>query len=217
LRAKGLPNAAILSYSPHMRNTPRAPRGLKIGLLGGSFDPAHAGHAHVAETALRRLGLDYVWWLVSPQNPLKPKSSPLQARVASAKSVATGPDMIVTDIETQLGTSYTIDTLKMLKKRYRGARFVWLMGADNLAGFEHWRGWEEIARIVPICVISRPGAGPKARLGRLARRFPNARLPISAAMKLPFAKSPAWVYLPARWNALSSTALRAHGRGLSAT
>ncbi|NJR20424.1 MAG: hypothetical protein HC777_02415 [Hyphomonadaceae bacterium] len=89
------------------------------------------------------------------------------------------------------------------------------MGADNLAGFEHWRGWEDIARLIPICVVSRPGAGPRARLGRLARRFQGARLPASAAMITPFQKPPAWVYLPARWNALSSTALRARGRGLS--
>jgi nicotinate-nucleotide adenylyltransferase len=197
-----------------MRHTPRAPRGLKVGLLGGSFDPAHAGHAHVAETALRRLGLDYVWWLVSPQNPLKRNSSPLSARLTSARSVASGSDMIVTDIETQLGTTYTIDTLKALKKRFPGALFVWLMGADNLAGFEHWRGWEEIAALVPICVVSRPGAGPRARLGRLARRFPQARLPAHNAMRTPFAKPPVWVYLPARWNALSSTVLRARGRGL---
>jgi nicotinate-nucleotide adenylyltransferase len=198
-----------------MRHLPRAPRGLKVGLLGGSFDPAHSGHAHVAETALRRLGLDCVWWLVSPQNPLKKTSSPLAARLASARHVAEGSDMIVTDIESQLGTTYTLDTLKALKKRFIGVRFVWLMGADNLAGFEHWRGWEEIARIVPICVVSRPSAGPKARLGRLANRFQGARLPDYAAMRTPFAKPPVWVYLPARWNKLSSTALRARGRGIS--
>lgn len=198
-----------------MRHMPRAPRGLKVGLLGGSFDPAHSGHAHVAETALRRLGLDCVWWLVSPQNPLKPASSPLSARLDSARKVAAGSEMIVTDIETHLGTAYTIDTLKALKKRFAGTRFVWLMGADNLAGFEHWRGWEDIARIVPICVVSRPSAGPKARLGRLARRFPGARLPEHAAMRAPFQRPPVWVYLPARWNKLSSTALRARGRGLT--
>jgi nicotinate-nucleotide adenylyltransferase len=198
-----------------MRHVPRAPRGLKVGLLGGSFDPAHSGHAHVAETAMRRLGLDCVWWLVSPQNPLKKSSSPLAARLDSARRVAIGSEMIVTDIETHLGTSFTIDTLKALKKRFKGARFVWLMGADNLAGFEHWRGWEEIARIVPICVVSRPSAGPKARLGRLARRYQGARLPEYAAMRTPFGKPPIWVYLPARWNKLSSTALRARGRGLS--
>jgi nicotinate-nucleotide adenylyltransferase len=197
-----------------MRNAPRAPGGLKVGLLGGSFDPAHTGHAHVAETALRRLGLDCVWWLVSPQNPLKASSSPLSARMASARKVAGGSDMIVTDLESRLGTRYTIDTLRALKRAYPGARFVWLMGADNLAGFEHWRGWEEIARLVPICVVSRPGAGPRARLGRLARRFPTARLPLGSAMRCALSKPPVWVYIPARWNPLSSTALRAHGRGL---
>jgi nicotinate-nucleotide adenylyltransferase len=200
-----------------MRHVPFAPRGLKVGLLGGSFDPAHSGHAHVAETALRRLGLDQVWWLVSPQNPLKTKSSPLAARLTSARQVALGSDMVVTDIETHLGTTYTIDTLKALKARYQGVRFVWLMGADNLAGFEHWRGWEEIACIIPICVVSRPSAGPKARLGRLARRFQGARLADYNAMRAPFAKPPVWVYLPARWNKLSSTALRARGRGISDT
>lgn len=199
-----------------MRHAPRAPSGLRVGLLGGSFDPAHSGHFHVAETALRRLGLDCVWWLVSPQNPLKTNSSPLSARLASAKRAAIGSDMIVTDIENQLGTTYTLDTLRALKRRYKGVHFVWLMGADNLAGFEHWRGWENIARLVPICVVSRPSAGPKARLGRLAKRFQGARLPLSAAMTAPFQKPPAWVYLPARWNALSSTILRARGRGLTA-
>lgn len=200
-----------------MRHAPRAPRGLKVGLLGGSFDPAHSGHFHVAETALRRLGLDCVWWLVSPQNPLKKTSSPLAARLESARGVALGSDMIVTDIESQLGTTYTLDTLKALKKRYRGVHFVWLMGADNLAGFEHWRGWEDIARSVPICVVSRPTAGPKARLGRLAKRFQGSRLPVHTAMKTPYQKPPVWVYLPARWNGSSSTALRARSRGLSET
>ena len=185
-----------------------------MGLLGGSFDPAHAGHAHVAETALARLGLDCVWWLVSPQNPLKPKSSPLSHRLASARRVARGRDMIVTDVETRLGTTYTIDTLKQLTRRFPGAKFVWLMGADNLAGFEHWRGWQQIARTVPICVVSRPGAGPRAQLGRLARRFPHARLSVGAAMKCALSKPPVWVYIPARWNPLSSTFLRASGRGL---
>jgi nicotinate-nucleotide adenylyltransferase len=198
-----------------MRHLPRAPKGLKVGLLGGSFDPAHSGHAHVAETALRRLGLDCVWWLVSPQNPLKKTSSPIEARLNSARSVASGSDMIVTDIETHLGTSFTIDTLKALKRRYRGVHFVWLMGGDNLAGFEHWRGWQEIARIVPICIVSRPSSGPRERLGRLAKQFPSARLPIHAAMRAPFAKPPVWVYLPARWNGLSSSALRARGAGLA--
>jgi nicotinate-nucleotide adenylyltransferase len=187
---------------------------MKVGLLGGSFDPAHLGHAHVAETARARLGLDGVWWLVSPQNPLKPASTPLRGRLASAQSVATGPGMIVTDVETKLQTHFTIDTLKALKKRFPGVLFVWLMGADNLAGFEQWRGWQDIARLIPICVVSRPGAGPRARLGRLAQRFPNARKSLESAMICPRAKPPVWVFIPARWNPLSSTALRANGAGL---
>ncbi|GBF57992.1 nicotinate-nucleotide adenylyltransferase [Candidatus Phycosocius bacilliformis] len=198
-----------------MRHALQAPRGMKVGLLGGSFDPAHSGHAHVAETARARLGLQCVWWLVSPQNPLKPKSSPLQHRLASARSVARGPHMVVTDIETRLKTQFTIDTLRALKRRFPGVHFVWLMGADNLAGFERWRGWQEIARLIPICVVSRPGAGPKARLGRLASRFPHARLKLEKAALCPGAVPPAWVYIPARWNPLSSTALRNAGAGLT--
>jgi nicotinate-nucleotide adenylyltransferase len=198
-----------------MRYALRAPRGIKVGLLGGSFDPAHSGHAHVAETARARLGLTYVWWLVSPQNPLKPKSTPLKNRLASARAVARGRHNIVTDIETQLKTQFTIDTLKGLKRRFPGVNFVWLMGADNLSGFEQWRGWQDIARLVPICVVSRPGAGPRARLGRLAQRFPHARLNLADATACPRAAPPAWVYIPARWNPLSSTALRASGAGLS--
>jgi nicotinate-nucleotide adenylyltransferase len=192
-----------------MRQGPRAARGLKVGLLGGSFDPAHEGHAHVAETALRRLGLHAVWWLVTPQNPLKPRSSPLEARMASARKAARGPHMIVTDIETRLGTSYTFDTLAALHHRYPGVQFVWLMGADNLDGFARWRNWQDIVRMAPVCVVSRPGAGPKARLGAFARVFWNHRLRLEDASALPGRRAPAWLYIPARWNPLSSTALRA--------
>jgi nicotinate-nucleotide adenylyltransferase len=192
-----------------MRQGPRAARGLKVGLLGGSFDPAHEGHAHVAETALRRLGLHAVWWLVTPQNPLKSRSSPLAARMASARTVARGRAMQVTDIETRLGTTYTFDTLDALHHRYPGIRFVWLMGADNLDGFARWRNWRDIARLAPICVVSRPGAGPKARLGALARVFGNSRVRLEDARALPERRAPAWLYIPARWNPLSSTMLRA--------
>lgn len=190
-------------------------RGLRVGLLGGSFDPAHSGHAHVAETALNRLGLHAVWWLVSPQNPLKKASSPLSARMASARAVAMGRRMIVTDIESRLGTRFTIDTLRALKQVCPGTRFVWLMGADNLEGFQSWHGWQDIAREVPVCVVSRPGAGPRARLGKLAQRFPGARADVAAFAGNANITPPAWVYIPARWNALSSTALRAKGLGLA--
>ncbi len=191
------------------RNWPLAFRGQKIGLLGGSFDPAHSGHLHVAETAIDLLGLDFVWWMVSPQNPLKKTSSQLQDRLDSAKKIARGPKMVVTKIETQLKTQYTIDTLIALKKQYCGVKFVWLMGGDNLAGFENWRGWKDIVEEVPICVVSRPSAGPRARLGRMARQFDKYRLPLDKAPTLGNKKAPAWVYVPARFNPLSSTQLRA--------
>lgn len=198
-----------------MRNNwPLAFKGQKIGLLGGSFDPAHKGHLHVAETALDLLGLDFVWWLVSPQNPLKKNSSLLENRLESARKVARGPKMVVTKIETYLKTQYTIDTLKALKKNYVGVRFIWLMGGDNLAGFENWRGWKDIVKEVPICVVSRPSAGPKARLGRMARQFEHHRLAPTKARALVYKKAPAWVYVPARFNSLSSTQLRARNRKL---
>jgi nicotinate-nucleotide adenylyltransferase len=190
------------------RNWPLAFKGQKIGLLGGSFDPAHSGHLHVAETAIDLLGLDFVWWLVSPQNPLKKTSSPLANRMQSAQNIARGPKMVVTNIESHLGAQYTIDTLIQLKKHYPNVRFVWLMGGDNLAGFEHWRGWKDIVLEVPICVVSRPTAGPKARLGRMARQFERYRLPLHKARNLGNRKAPSWVYVPARFNPLSSTQLR---------
>lgn len=137
---------------------------MKIGLFGGSFDPAHPGHTHVAETALKRLGLDQVWWLVSPQNPLKPKSSAFAARMQSARALAHGRKMVVTDLEQRLGCAFTYQTLRQLKRRYYGVAFVLVMGADNLANFRKWRNWREVARAIPIAVISRPGSGPRARL-----------------------------------------------------
>jgi nicotinate-nucleotide adenylyltransferase len=195
-----------------MRNWPLAFRGQKIGLLGGSFDPAHLGHLHVAETAACLLGLDKVWWLVSPQNPLKKSSSPLKQRLLSAKEVARGPKMVVTSIETDLKTQYTFDTLTELKQRYIGVKFIWIMGGDNLAGFEHWKGWTKIVSSVPICIVSRPSAGPKARLGRMARHFEKSRLSLAKAPSLANRKPPIWVYIPARYNQLSSTAIRANRR-----
>lgn len=169
---------------------PLAYPGMTIGLFGGSFDPAHAGHAHVAETALKRLRLDRVWWLVSPQNPLKPKSSAYAQRIASAKAQARGAKMEVTDIEARLGCAYTFQTLRALKRLYPGVTFILVMGADNLANFRKWRNWREVAASVHVAVVSRPGAG--ARLHRAA--FPG------------------WSYLNARHHSQSSTAVRARKR-----
>lgn len=160
---------------------------MKIGLFGGSFDPAHEGHAHVAETALKRLKLDRVWWLVSPQNPLKAKSSPFAERMRSAQQQAHGAKMIVTDLEQRLGCGFTYETLRALKQRYPGIAFTLIMGADNLANFRRWRNWREVAAAVPVAIVSRPGISPAQRLAAPRR----------------------WTYLNARLHRESSSALRA--------
>ena len=136
-----------------------------MGLYGGSFNPAHEGHAHVARIALVRLGLDRVIWLVSPQNPLKREgAADLAERMAGARRLARGPAMIVSDLEARLGIRYTVDLVRLMRARYPAVRFVWLMGADNLAGFHRWRGWAEIMRRVPVCVVARPGWALKGSL-----------------------------------------------------
>ena len=171
------------------RGLPLAYPGMRIGLFGGSFDPAHAGHAHVAETALKRLNLDRVWWLVSPQNPLKAKSSPFEARMNSAQAQAGGGRMLVTDFEQRFGCAYTYQTIRKLKQLYPGVQFTLIMGADNLANFRKWRKWQEVAEAVPVAVVSRPGAKPGCRI---------------AAPK-------GWRHLNVRHNPQSSTALRGAG------
>src|SRR5690606_10326285 len=152
--------------------------GLRVGLLGGSFNPAHAGHRHISLEALRRLKLDEIWWLVTPQNPLKPVcgTAPLDRRVAAARRVADHPRIRVTDIERRLGTRYTADTLAALTARFPRTRFVWLMGADNLAQIHRWRHWTRIFHTVPIAVLDRPTYSLKASGGVAARRFARYRV-----------------------------------------
>ncbi|MBA4803466.1 MAG: nicotinate-nucleotide adenylyltransferase [Brevundimonas sp.] len=189
--------------------------GMRVGLFGGSFNPAHDGHAHVAETAMRRLDLDRVVWLVSPQNPLKDArdSAPLAERMASAaraaRLAAHGPSMIVSDVETRIGTSWTVETLRALVDRHPGVRFVWLMGSDNLASFHRWRGWTDIMRLMPVAVIARPGSLLESRTAPAAERFARARVPEHRARSLPETPAPAWAWLSAPLNPRSSTALRA--------
>jgi nicotinate-nucleotide adenylyltransferase len=191
-----------------MRRLPLAP-GMAVGLFGGSFDPPHDGHLHAAETALNRLGLDRVVWLVSPGNPLKPaRGDDLARRLAATAKIARGRRMIVSDVEAGLHTRYTIDTVRTLKRRHPGVRFVWVMGADNLVQFHRWRAWDELFAELPIAVVARPGQGIRGRLAIAARRFAFARVPAARASLLADLEPPAWVYLPARWNFLSSTALR---------
>ena len=184
-------------------------KGLRIGLFGGSFNPAHTGHLHVAETAMKRLQLDWVWWLVARGNPLKTDHGDFSSRLASAEAVAGHhPRMIVTDIEKQLGYTYSWQTLLTLAVHAPQADFVWLMGADNMVGFHYWQRWQDIARLMPIAIVSRPGVGPGARNSRFARTFAKDRIPEAYAPLLPELAPPAWVYLKGPLDKSSSTAIR---------
>ena len=184
---------------------------MRIGLLGGSFNPAHAGHRHIIETARRRLRLDQVWLLVSPGNPLKPPRgmAPFAQRLASARAIADGRRVIATGIEAALGTRYTFATLRHLLRRFPRVRFVWLMGADNLEQLPRWRRWLEIVRRMPFAVLPRPSYNHRALAGLAARRLAPARRPARAAMLLPEFRAPAWVFLCAPQHTASASAIRA--------
>jgi nicotinate-nucleotide adenylyltransferase len=189
---------------------PRAAVRRRIGLLGGSFNPAHQGHRSISLQAMKQLRLDQVWWLVSPQNPLKEISgmAPLEKRLASAQSVAAGhPRLVVTDLEQRLGTRYSIDTLRWLTRRCR-ARFVWLIGADILLQLPQWRGWRRLVELVPIAVIDREPYSYQALAGRMARHYAASRRPERDAPGLADRHPPAWMYLRLRRQKTSSTAIR---------
>jgi nicotinate-nucleotide adenylyltransferase len=184
--------------------------GLRIGLLGGSFNPPHDGHLHVSEAALKKLGLDYVWWLVSPQNPLKPSRgmASFDKRLEAAKRLADRhPHMVVSSIEKEFGTQFTIDTLKALKRRFADTRFVWLMGSDNLVQIPRWRRWQQIFALVPVAVIARPGSALPARSSKAANRFKGAVLPANS--RFADAKPPALTVIEVKRNPASGTKLRA--------
>ena len=194
------------------RRKPPARRGrpLRVGLLGGSFNPAHGGHLRISVEALRRLGLDRVWWLVSPQNPLKATAdmAPFAERLASARDAAARhPRIVASDLERRLGTRYTVDTLERLTRR-RDARFVWLIGADNLAQLPRWRRWPRIMRSVPVAVFDREPYVYRALAGKAARRFARFRRPQSAARGLALADPPAWALLRLRRHPASATEIR---------
>lgn len=196
-----------------VRLPPHRP-GLRIGIYGGSFDPPHPGHRHVALTALVRLRLDRVWWLVSPGNPLKDRRRLPGApdRLRLVRDLARHPRMAATDFETRIGSRFTVETIRFLLRRCPGVRFVLLIGADSLASFHRWRAWREIASLVPIAVVDRPlwtlGATASPAAGRLARR----RLAEPAARHLAGERPPAWVFLHGPRSGLSSTALRDRSR-----
>jgi len=185
-------------------------RRMRIGLLGGSFNPAHAGHRHVAELARKRLRLDQVWLLVSPGNPLKEERgmAPLPQRLATARRISDGRRIVASGIEAVLGTRYTVDTLHLLRQRFPRARFIWIMGADILAQLPKWRRWIDISHQLAFAVLPRPGYNRRALAGQAARRLRGARRPASEATTMP-GRAPGWTFLPIRQDPTSATAIRA--------
>lgn len=191
---------------------PQARPGQKIGLLGGSFDPPHAGHVHITRAALKRFDLDRVWWLVSPGNPLKENGpAPLDQRLKACRRVMQDPRVTITDLEARIGTRYTAQTLAALFRRYRGVRFVWLMGADNLADFDRWDHWQWIMENIPIGVLARPGNRIAARMSKAARRYARDRLRPGQCRALACTPPPAWCFVNVPMLDISSTQLRQRG------
>ena len=192
---------------------PIATAGQRVGLLGGSFDPAHEGHVRLTEEALKRFGLDRVWWLVTPGNPLKAHGpAPLAERIADARQLMDDPRVTVTGIEAALKTRKTVDTIAALQAHYPAVRFTWLMGSDNLVQFPRWDRWREIAARVPIGVLARPGSRLKARTSKAAQIMAASRLPDSQARLLGSTPPPAWVMVDMPLSNASSTAIRAARR-----
>ena len=183
----------------------------RIGLLGGSFNPAHRGHRHVSLEALRRLRLDEIWWLVSPQNPLKAADgmASLPARLQRAARVAAHPRIRVTDLERHFGTRYTVDTVTALRRRFPGLSFVWLMGADIMIQMPRWSRWPQLFRMVPVAVFARPTYFSRAMAGKVAHRFRQDRVPLSGAGDLAGRVPPAWTFIPIPHDNTSATDIRA--------
>lgn len=219
--AEAAAHPAARTASPPPLPSPAQPRplggaawaGRRIGLLGGSFNPAHEGHRHISLMALKRLGLDQVWWLVTPQNPLKSAAdtAALELRVATAQARARHPRIMVTALETQLGTRYTAETLAELRRRFPRTRFVWLMGADNLRQIPHWRGWTRIFGMVPVAVFPRHPYAIPALVGKAARRFARDRVDAGRSRELPLREPPAWVFLDGPLHPASATEIRRRG------
>ena len=196
---------------------PPARAGMKIGLLGGSFDPPHEGHAHITRHALRRFGLDSVWWLVSPGNPLKTEGpAPLERRMEAARkllrnSPGQSSRVAVSDVEAKLNTHYTAETLDSLMRIYPRAALVWLMGADNLTSFHKWEQWRWIMNTIPVGVLARPGDRAAALHSKAALQFRHARLKSRNSMLLPISRPPCWCFINVPMVSMSSSGIRAHG------
>jgi len=197
-------------FGSHAVKLPLVTAGQRIGIMGGSFNPPHEGHRIVAETALKRLQLDQLWWLVTPGNPLKAHDglAPLSERMAAARTFAPDPRMHVTSFEAELGTPYTAATISFLRRHLPNVHFVWVMGADNLAGFHRWQHWQSILDTVPVAVVDRPGFRLRALAGRAARLYAADRIDERDARALPLLPPPAWVFLTTRLSDQSSSKLR---------
>lgn len=189
---------------------PHTERGMVIGLFGGSFNPPHAGHALVAEIALRRLGLDQLWWMVTPGNPLKNRAdlAPLKCRIAACEKLISDPRVKVTAFEQSFGVTYTAHTLALIKAKNPHARFIWIMGADNLRTFHRWQKWRKIAETFPIAVIDRPGATLAYLSSTMAQAYSHARVDEDDAGIFWTKTAPAWMFIHGPRSTLSSTALR---------
>jgi nicotinate-nucleotide adenylyltransferase len=186
----------------------------RIGLLGGSFNPAHGGHREISEHALTALALDEVWWLVSPQNPLKDSAdmAPFEDRVASAQSILADSPMAdqiqVSDLEQKLGTRFSVDTIDALQQHHANDYFVWIIGADNLVQMPDWQRWEDLMQAVAVAVFDRPGYSQQALSGAAAKRFAHARLDPDQRQKLVTTAPPAWLFLQDVQNPASATQIR---------
>lgn len=193
---------------------PHVEPGMLVGLFGGSFNPPHQGHQLVADIALRRLGLDQLWWMVTPGNPLKSRRilAPLAERLDLSEAMAHDPRIRVTAFEKSLNSSYTAEVLARVKARNTGVRFIWIMGADNLRDFHRWQNWRKIAMTFPIAVIDRPGATLAFLSSVMAKTFDYARVDEHDAGTLGFLPAPAWTFIHGPRSRLSSTAIRSAGR-----
>jgi len=205
-----MPPSTPLHPARFKAHPPYAGPGQAIGLLGGSFNPPHVAHKLISEAALKRLGLDKVWWVISPGNPLKRRTPPppMAERMRLARTVATNPHIVVTDFEADLPSPYAVTTLAFLKARSPLTHFVWIMGADNLAEFHRWERWREIFTMVPIVVVDRPGWRMKALASKAAHAFAKSRKPETDAAHLAHMPPPAWTFLTGPLSHVSSTAIR---------
>jgi nicotinate-nucleotide adenylyltransferase len=210
LHAVAALNKASVTSLSVAQAIPLYSNGMRIGLLGGSFNPPHAAHRAISLFAIKRLKLDRVWWLVTPGNPLKDHGSlrDLDARAEAARKMANDPRIDVSCLESVIGTRYTVDTISYLRRRASGLRFVWIMGADNLAQFHRWQNWRRIASEIPIAVVDRPPQSFRALAAPAAQALARYRLPENQAGRLADQRAPAWVFLAGLKLNLSSTGLR---------